>query len=202
MPTREAPAPAAPTWDTFALSVLCEAGLAVAVADRSGRLSLLSPALQRLLHQPYRPVTADSFLEEFHLYGQGGKTRPEPEHVPLLRAARTGTNRTGILCLRVPGLPQRRLLWNAHPLATAVGQAHGAFAVVSDVTDRAGGEFGCEIAETVNHLRTSLTLVLQHAELLADRHADLPAQVQCALTALLRATPLLDHSVSLVRGLG
>jgi hypothetical protein len=70
------------------------------------------------------------------------------------------------------------------------------------VTDRAGGEFGCEIAETVNHLRTSLTLVLQHAELLADRHADLPAQVQCALTALLRATPLLDHSVSLARGLG
>jgi hypothetical protein len=124
MATQEAadvPAALAPTWDTSALSVVYGTGLAVAVTDRSGRLSRLSPALERLLHQPFRPVTADEFPDAFHLHGQGGNVRLRPEDVPLCRAATTRSPQTGLLCLKVPGLPPRHLLWNAFPLTTDSG---------------------------------------------------------------------------------
>jgi signal transduction histidine kinase len=209
MATQEAahvPAAPAPTWDTFALSVLYGAGLAVAVMDRSGRLSLLSPALQRLLHQPYRPVTAAEFPEAFHLYGQGGNVRLRPEDVPLQRAAGTRSPQTGILCLKVPGLPPRHLMWNAFPLTTDSGEAHGAFAVVTDLTtlvaDPASGDLGHDIVETVNHtLRTPLTLVRGYAELLAEQRLDLPPEVQHSLASLLRATKRLDDAVTWVCGM-
>jgi hypothetical protein len=197
------PAAPAPTWDTFALSVLYGAGLAVAVTDPSGRLSLLSPALQRLLHQPYRPVTADEFPDAFHLYGQGGNVRLRPEDVPLHSAATTRSPQTGLLCLKVPGLPPRHLLWTAFPLTTDAGEGQGAFAVVTDLTTLvAGPELGPDLVETVNHhLRTPLTVVLGYAELLAEQNLDLPPEVQRCLASLLRATKRLDDAVTWVCGM-
>ncbi|GAW49615.1 Carboxylate-amine ligase KEK_15728 [Nocardioides sp. PD653] len=61
-----------PPADPAALrKLMCRAGLAVAVLDASGQLSMMSPGLENLLHRPVAIVSAESLAEVFHLYGDG-----------------------------------------------------------------------------------------------------------------------------------
>ena len=63
-----------PPTDPAALQTLmCRAGLAVAVLDASGQLSMMSPGLETLLHRPFAIVSAESLAEVFHLYGEVGR---------------------------------------------------------------------------------------------------------------------------------
>jgi signal transduction histidine kinase len=201
MPTREDPPITVPPIDPAALQTLmCRAGLAVAVLDGSGQLSLLSPALERLLHRPFAVVPADSLAEVFHLHSEGGARLLQPHEVPIVRASRGEVVEDATVTVKAPGQPVRHLRVNATPMVGLDGERQGAWAVMTDVTSlvaAARGELSRSLAETVNHdLRTPLTTMLGHAELLIDQQDDLPPAAARSLEALWRAGQRLNDVVT------
>jgi K+-sensing histidine kinase KdpD len=80
------------------------------------------------------------------------------------------------------------------------GERQGAWAVMADVTGlvaAARGELNRSLAETVNHnLRTPLTTILGHTELLMDQQDDLPPQAMGSVEALSRAGHRLEEVVT------
>ena len=201
MPTQGDPPHSFPPVDPVALQTLmCRAGLAVAVLDGCGQLSMLSPALQRLLHRPFEVVPAESLAERFHLHGEGGARLLQPDEVPIVRASRGEVVDDAIVTVKAPGQPVRHLRVNATPIVGLDGTPQGAWAVMTDVTSlvaAARGELSRSLAETVNHdLRTPLTTMLGHAELLIDQQDELPPEAVRSLEALWRAGQRLNDVVT------
>ena len=191
----------APWIDPAALQTLmCRAGLAVAVMDGSGRLSMLSPGSELLLQRPFAAVPAESLAEAFHLYSEGGTRRLLPHEVPIVQASRGEVVEDAIVTVRTPGQPVRHLRVNATPIMGIDGEPQGAWAVMTDVTTlvaAARGELNRSLAETVNHhLRTPLTVVLGHAELLLDQQDDLPEEARYSLRAVWGAGRRLNEVVT------
>jgi signal transduction histidine kinase len=191
----------APPVDPAALQTLmCRAGLAVAVLDGTGRLSMLSPGLEHLLQRAFTAAPAESLAEVFHLYSEGGARLLQPHEVPIVRASRGEVVEDAIVTVRAPGQPVRHLRVNATPIAGPNGERQGAWAVMTDVTSLAAaarGELSRTLAETVNHnLRTPLTTILCHAELLLDHQADFPPDATRSLKAVWRAGQRLNDMVT------
>jgi signal transduction histidine kinase len=201
MSTKKSLPASLPPVDPAALQTLmCRAGLAVAVLDGSGRLSMLSPALQRLLHRPFEMVPAGSLAEAFHLHSEGGARLLQTHEVPIVRASRGEVVEDATVTVKAPGQPVRHLRVNATPMVGLDGKRQGAWAVMTDVTSlvaAARGELSRSLAETVNHdLRTPLTTMLGHAELLIDQQDDLPPGAAHSLQALWRAGQRLNDVVT------
>jgi signal transduction histidine kinase len=190
-----------PSIDPAALQTLvCRAGLAVAIVDASGYLSMLSPGLERLLHRAFEVVPSDSLAEVFHLYAEGGARLLQPHEVPIVRASHGEVVEDAIVTVKAPGQPVRHLRVNATPMVGTSGEHQGAWAIMTDVTSlvaAARGELNRSLAETVNHnLRTPLTTMLGHAELLIDQQDDLPPSATQSLEALWRAGQRLHDVVT------
>jgi signal transduction histidine kinase len=172
-------------------TLMCRSGLAVGILDGSGCLSMLSPGLEHLLHQPFAAVPAESLAEVFQLYSEGGARLLHPHEVPIVRASRGEVVEDATVTVRAPGQPVRHLRVNATPMVGLDGERQGAWAVMTDVTSlvaAARGELNRFLAETVNHnLRTPLTTILGHAELLIDRQDDFPPGAVRSLEAVWRA---------------
>jgi signal transduction histidine kinase len=181
-------------------TLMCRAGLAVAVMDAAERLSLVSPGLEHLLQRPFADVPAESLAEVFHLYSEGGARLLQPHEVPIVRASRGEVVEDAIVTVKVPGQPVRHLRVNATPIVGPHGARQGAWAVMTDVTSlvaAARGELNRSLAETVNHnLRTPLTTMLGHAELMMDQQDDLPPEAARSLDALWRAGQRLNEVVT------
>ncbi|MGO4255682.1 histidine kinase dimerization/phospho-acceptor domain-containing protein [Marmoricola sp. RAF53] len=179
---------------------MSRAGLAVAVLDGAGHLSMLSPGLERLVHRTFEAVRAEALAETFHLYTEGGGRLLEPGEVPIVRASRGEVVDDAVVTVKAPGQPVRHLRVNATPIAGSDGEPQGAWAVVTDVTSlvaAARGELNRSMAETVNHdLRTPLTTILGHAELLIDRQDEFPPGAARSLEALWRAGQRLQDTVT------
>jgi signal transduction histidine kinase len=179
---------------------MCRAGLAVAVLDGAGQLSMLSPGSEMLLQRPFVAVPAESLAEEFHLYSEGGARPLRPDEVPIVRASRGEVVEDAIVTVKTPGQPVRHLRVNATPIVGIDGERQGAWAVMTDVTGlvaAARGELNRSLAETVNHnLRTPLTTILGHTELLMDEQDDLPPQFTGSVDALWRAGQRLNEVVT------
>jgi nitrogen fixation/metabolism regulation signal transduction histidine kinase len=191
----------APTVDPAALQTLmCRAGLAVAVLDETGRLAMLSPGLEHLLQRTFTAAPTESLAEVFHLHSEGGARLLQPHEVPIVRASRGEVVDDAIVTVRAPGQPVRHLRVNATPIAGPNGERQGAWAVMTDVTSlvaAARGELSRTLAETVNHnLRTPLTTILCHAELLLDHQADFPPEATRSLQAVWRAGQRLNDVVT------
>ena len=199
------------TQDNFPLSVppvdpaalrtlLCRAGLAVAVLDGCGQLSLMSPGLERLLNRSFTAVQAESLAQQFHLYSEGGVRLLRPDEVPIVRASRGEVVEDAIVTVRAPGQPVRHLRVNATPMLGPDGEPQGSWAVMTDVTTlvaAARGELNRSLAETVNHnLRTPLTTILGHAELLLDQRDDFQPGVARSLDTVWRASQQLNEVVT------
>jgi signal transduction histidine kinase len=187
--------------DPAALKMLvCRAGLAVAVLDGSGTLSMVSPGLERLLHRQFEVVRAESLAQVFHLYTEGGARLLQPHEVPIVRASRGEVVEDATVTVKAPGQPVRHLRVNATPIMGPRCERQGAWAVMTDVTSlvaAARGELNRSLAETVNHnLRTPLTTMLGHAELLLDQRADLPPGADRSVDALWRAGQRLNDVVT------
>jgi signal transduction histidine kinase len=200
MPTQENPSDSDPWVDSAALQALmCRAGLAVAVMDGSGRLSMLSPGSELLLQRPFAAVPAESLAEVFHLYSEGGARPLRPHEVPIVQASLGEVVENAIVTVKTPGQPVRHLRVNATPILGINGERQGAWAVMTDVTTlvaAARGELNRSLAETVNHnLRTPLTVILGHTELLLDQQDELSAEATCSLHALWRAGQRLKEVV-------
>lgn len=201
MPTPDKrPFPVPPVDPAALRTLVCRAGLAVAVLDGCGRLSMLSPGLERLLNRPFEVVPAESLAEAFHLHGEGGARLLQPHEVPIVRAARGEVVEDAIVTVKAPGQPVRHLRVNATPIEGLDGEKQGAWAVMTDVTSlvaAARGELNRSLAETVNHnLRTPLTTMLGHTELLIDQQDDFSPDVVHSLDALWRAGQRLNDVVT------
>ncbi|WP_460968413.1 histidine kinase dimerization/phospho-acceptor domain-containing protein [Pedococcus soli] len=185
------PASAQPVDPAALQALMCRSGLAVAVLGGAGWLSMLSPGLEHLLHQPFAAVRAESLAEVFHLYTEGGDRVLQPHEVPIVRASRGEVVEDATVTVRAPGQPVRHLRVNATPIVGLDGEQQGAWAVITDVTSlvaAARGELNRSMAETVNHnLRTPLTTILGHAELLIDQQDEFPPGAARSLEAVWRA---------------
>jgi signal transduction histidine kinase len=161
---------------------------------------MLSPGLERLLHRQFAVVPTESLAEEFHLHSEGGGRLLRPDEVPIVRASRGEIVEDAIVTVKAPGQPVRHLRVNATPMTGAKGERRGAWAVMTDVTSlvaAARGELNRSLAETVNHnLRTPLTTMLGHAELLIDQQDDLPPSAARSLDPLWRAGQRLNDVVT------
>jgi nitrogen fixation/metabolism regulation signal transduction histidine kinase len=191
----------APPVDPAALQTLmCRAGLAVAVLDETGRLSMLSPGLEHLLQRTFTAVQAESLAEVFHLHSEGGDRLLEPHEVPIVRASRGEVVEDAIVTVRAPGQPIRHLRVNATPIVGPNGERRGAWAVMTDVTSlvaAARGELSLTLAESVNHnLRTPLTTMLCHAELLLEHQDDCHPDAARSIQAVWRSGQRLKSVVS------
>ena len=201
MPTQDTLRGSVPWVDPAALeTLLCRAGLAVAVMDGSGRLSMLSPGSELLLQRPFAAVPAESLAEVFHLYSEGGTRLLQPHEVPIVRASRGEVVEDAIVTVKAPGQPVCHLRVNATPIVGPDGARLGAWAVMTDVTSlvaAARGELNRSLAETVNHnLRTPLTTILGHAELLMDQQDDFPPEATPSVEAVWRAGQRLNEVVT------
>lgn len=201
MPSSENPsAPLTPIDPAALQTLLCRAGLAVAVLDGSGQLSMLSPALEHLLHRRFEAVPAESLAEVFQLYSEGGAQLLRSHEVPIVRAWRGEIVENATVTVRGPGQPVRHLRVNAAPIAGPRGDTQGALAIMTDVTNlvaAARGELNRSLAETVNHsLRTPLTTMLGHAELLLEMQDDLPPAAARSVDAVWRAGQRLNDVVT------
>ena len=196
----DVPGPVSPVDPGALQTLMCRAGLAVAVMDGAERLSLVSPGLAHLLQRPFADVPAASLPEVFHLYSEGGARLLQPHEVPIVRASRGEVVEDAIVTVRTPGQPIRHLRVNATPIVGPHGERQGAWAVMTDVTTLvavARGELNRSLAETVNHnLRTPLTTMLGHAELMLDQEDDLPPEAARSLNALWRAGQRLNEVVT------
>jgi signal transduction histidine kinase len=179
---------------------MCRAGLAVAVLDGAGRLAMMSPALERLLHRQFAVLPAESLPEVFHLYSEGGGRLLRADEVPIVRASRGEVVEDATVTVKAPGQPIRHLRVNATPMVGLDGERQGAWAVMTDVTSlvaAARGELNRSLAETVNHnLRTPLATMLGHAELLLDQRDDLPPGAAHSVDVLSRAGQRLNDVVT------
>ena len=179
---------------------MSRAGLAMAVVDEAGQLSMMSPGLERLLHQPFAVVPAESLAEVFHLYSESGARLLEPDEVPIVRALRGEVVEDAVVTVRAPGQPVRHLRVNATPMVGLNGEQQGAWAVMTDVTSlvaAARGELSRSLAETVNHnLRTPLSTILGHAELLRDQQDDFPPEGARSIEAVWLASQRLKDVVT------
>lgn len=201
MPSREkGPAQGSSVDPAALLALMSRAGIAVAALDDSERVSMASPSLKHLLNRSFADMTATSLAEQFHLYDEDGTRLLEPHEVPIVRAARGEIVEDEIVTVRTPGQPVRYLRVNAIPIVGVDGSRQGAWAITSDVTRvvaAARGELSRSLAETVNHtLRTPLTTLLGHAELLLDDRDALPQRTQRSLEAMSKAGRRLNDVVT------
>lgn len=201
MPTQVDLPVSVPPVDPAALQTLmCRAGIAVAVMDGSGSLSMLSPGSEQLLQRPFAAVPAESLAEVFHLYSEGGARLLQPHEVPIVQASRGEVVEDAIVTVKTPGQPVRHLRVNATPMVGLNGERQGAWAVMTDVTSlvaAARGELNRSLAETVNHnLRTPLTTILGHAELLLDQKDDFPPEATRSLEVVWRSGQHLNDVVT------
>jgi signal transduction histidine kinase len=162
------------------------AGIPVAVMDQAGVLTWMSPALQSLLEGS----TPDSLGAGWTLLGEFGNVRLRLEDLPLAVARERGHHCEAIVTMTSSDGALRHHHWSARPLSSPTGAQLGAMAVITDLTGWAEAARRCldtELAATVSHrIRTPLTSILGHAELIADCESA-PSAASHAASSIQRA---------------
>lgn len=164
--------------------------LAIAATDVTGRLTLFSPALQRMMRRPFKAITPDQMVTEFDLYAADGTTRLCPQDVPLARALAGEVVIDAVVATQVDGERLVFLRCNASPLFGDAGEIVGAVALVQDITaDRLAAQDQDELRErlvvTINHeLRTPLAKIIGHAEMLQDHPETSPERVRGSIDVI------------------
>lgn len=181
--------------------------LAFAVSDASGNLAMLSPALERLLGRPFRPLGDEDWAHAYDLYAADGLTPLPPEKVPLARAVRGEVITDAIIAtLRDDGY-LAYLRCNASPVRNESDTIVGAVVLIQDVTaertaHEAQAHLRSQLVETINHqIRTPLTKIVGHAELLQDHQDDLPAPLRTSVGAIAAGATALFKLAEVISGL-
>ena len=174
-------------------TLLNQTAVGIAATDASGRMTLLSPALQALFGLRPDLMTESEFVDRFDLYAEDGVTRLRPEDVPLTRARGGELVRDAVITARIADGSLAYLRCNAAPLRDDDGTINGAITLVQDITaERAAlreqGELRHRLVDTINHeFRTPLAAVLGHAELLHDIADELPPSARHSLDRMVDA---------------
>jgi signal transduction histidine kinase len=165
----------------------------LAACDRDGRLTLLTPVLQEILGRGFLPVSEAEYSISFDLIDECGEPLPT-ERNPLVRARLGEIVRDELVRSRRPDGTLLHLRCNAAPIEDEWGGITGAIVFVQDVSaefadrQRATDERR-RLLERVHHeIRTPLTTLLGHAEMLLESDTVMSYRVQIALQAIDRSS--------------
>lgn len=212
MPPHTVGPPASHAQDDALSGLLLEAllhdtTLAVGAGDADGTVTMMSPALQELIRSDFAPITAERIPEHFRVHTEDGSRLLTAEEEPLNRAIRGESFRGVVISLRTHGDRFIHLRCSGAPLRAPHGEILGGIVLFDDITaeralTREQESLRDRLVETVNHqLRTPLTSLLGHAELLEDLLPDLPEWAGRSLEAVIRSGRHLDDLVRSVSGL-
>lgn len=188
-------------------ALLQDTTLAVGAGDAEGNVTMMSPALQALIKSDFAPVAAAKIPEHFRVFTEDGSRLLTPEEEPLNRAIRGESFRGAVISLCTHGDHFIHLRCSGAPLRAPDGEILGGIVLFDDITAeraviREQAVLRDRLVETVNHqLRTPLTSLLGHAELLEDLLPDLPEWAARSLTAVIRSGRHLDDLVRAVSDL-
>jgi len=167
-------------------------GVGLAACDAHGRLTLLSPVLQKLFGTRFLPVSEEDYPRLFTLLTADGVPMPVRDY-PLTRARHGEYVRDELVSTQRRDGRVVHLRCNAAPVRDEEGAPAGALVLVQDVTDEREAEQATKamrraVVEAVNHeFRTPLASLLGHIELLQAHREGLPTEVLDSLDAIERA---------------
>jgi len=188
--------------------LLNQAGVAMAALDGTGHLTMFSPGLESVIGRTVASIPSAALAETLQLHTDDGRRLLVPDEVPLVRARAGETVQDALITTKRPDGALRFLRCNAMPVPAAAGDYRGAVSFVEDVTDAAAGSPTYEqlrvgIMIWLNHeLRTPLSALLGHAELLAEADLELPDQAARSISAMQRATERLTTFAQTLTALG
>jgi signal transduction histidine kinase len=192
----------------------------VGVCDVDGRLQRFNSALEAMIGPPLCHSSDREWAQDYHLFDASGRRPLQPDEVPLVRALAGEIVCDAAITARRPGQPERHLRCTAAPLLDG-DQPAGALVLVTEDVDhvehRVGRldtenaryrlrsnrlqELSRRVASIADHqIRTPLTAIQAHLELLEDAVDELPTNGCTALPAIRRGvTSLTDALTALTR---
>jgi hypothetical protein len=175
-------------------TLMDQAGVALAAMDGTAHLSMLSPAMEDVTGRSFSMIPAAVIAETFQLHTQDGVRLLNTDELPLVRARAGERVRNLLISTRRPDGSLRFLRCNATPVPATTGDYRGAVCLVEDVTDVATGsstyqQLRSGMMEWLNHeLRTPLSAMRGHLELLTDDAPEPPRTMVRSFAAMQRAT--------------
>ena len=153
-------------------------GVGLVACDASGRLTLVSPAVQELFEMEFAPLTEARYLQRVPLFRSDGESPLPLEEVPLHRARLGEFVRDAVVTTKRADGTLVHLKCNAAPLRDDQDRDSGAIALLQDVTAEVQASLRSEalqrrLVETINHeFRTPLAALLGHVELIHEYRED------------------------------
>lgn len=189
----------------------------VAACASNGRLLRFNPAFESMVG-PALHDSDDTWVSAYRLFDASGAPPLTPGEVPVARALAGESVVAVPITIRRPGEPVRHLQCTTTPLREG-GRITAALVLVTEVTevteddDSAAGpearasrhrqrmtqmrDFSVRLAAIANHqIRTPLTVIRGHVELLESAAEDLPAPARRALPAIRRGVDSLTEALT------
>jgi signal transduction histidine kinase len=192
----------------------------VGVCGADGRLREFNSALESMMGPALPHSSQLEWAPAYHLFDASGRRPLRPEEIPLVRALAGEVVVDAAITTRRPDQPVRHLRCTAAPLLDG-DRAAGALVLVTEVAEHADDpaatldaqlaryrlrmsrlqELSLRVATIANHqIRTPLSVIQGHLELLEDEVDDLPESARRALPAIRRGvTSLTDALTALTR---
>lgn len=201
-------------------ALLSQRRVGVGVCDADGRLQEFNPALESMMGPALRRSSQQEWAPAQYLFDASGRRPLRPGEIPLVRALAGEVVTDAGITTRRPGQPVRHLRCTAAPLLDGDRTA-GALVLVTEVAEREDDpaamvdaqlsrywqrvsrlqELSFRVATIADgQIRTPLTVIQAHLELLEDAVDDLPEGARRALPAIRRGvTALTDALTALTR---
>ncbi len=182
--------------------------LAVAVSDTAGRITFSTPGLEKVLGWSPQGSEAGTAAEGVVVHDATGRVPLQRHEMPLGRALTGEVVIDQVCTLHRSDGEVLHLRCNAAPLREADGRVRGAFSLVQDITAEHRTHLDQDrlrrrLVSTVNHeLRTPMTIIMGHAEILLEAVDDLPAPYRRSVEALARASRQLAGLAGTITALG
>lgn len=188
----------------------------VGVCDGDGRLQESNSALESMVGPALWHSSQQEWAPAYHLFDASGRRPLRPDEVPLVRALAGEVVTDAAITTRQPGQPVRHLRFTAAPLHDG-GQATGALVLVTELAEHDEDpttmvdaqltrywqrisrlqELSFRVATIANHqVRTPLTVIQAHLELMEDAVDELPESAQRALPAIRRGVTSLTEALT------
>lgn len=192
----------------------CRVG--VGVCDGDGRLQEFNSALESMVGPALCQSSQQEWAPAYYLFDASGRRPLDPGEVPLVRALAGEVVTDAVVTTRRPGEPVRHLRCTAAPLVDGE-QTAGAVVLVTEVAEHHDDpaamvdaqlarywqrisrlqELSFRVASIANHqIRTPLTVIQAHLELLEDAVDGLPEDARRALPAIRRGVASLTEALT------
>ena len=188
-------------------ALVAQARLAVAACDASGNLTMLSPALERILGWSFAPLPEGQLFDAIPLLTADGKEVLPPEDRLLTRARHGEIISDAVVAADTVDGRRVYLRCNAAPMRGDDGALRGAVLLVQDIPLETAGRVEQEdlrhrLVDTINHeFRTPLAKLIGHMEILTDVSDQLPAHAQWSVSVAQKAAVELRDMVLMMTGL-